>query len=469
MNSTPPIPADDSIDFAELFARIKRGLPLSLGLACLGLGLGIVLSLILAYKQPAVSTLRVTFSFPGFERGIYPNGTKFQPDDVRAPDVINEAINRLGLKNNPELASRIRGAIIINGFVSPALVKERDRLRALGQTVPPLIPDEYEISLSLPRDSEPGVRQRELLLTEVINSYRDKFVRSYVELPLEFGNAFGSLNKADFVDYELILTKEVQALASFLHQQVVVAGQFRSPSNNLSFQDVLKQAELFSQISMTEVLGLIYMNGLSRDRNNALLKMDYYLRILDDQERHLMEEESVVLNLLKQTQERTQNYVVASATQARPSSQPLLEQSFIDSLLSNDAYNFLVRKALEAGLAVKRAQAEKSQLTERRQRMESFTKAVARDQAALSTEVRAALQSLESQYKELLTNVRTCLTDYSRQEFGNAVRISLQAGTKSVYRDAVIGGVLGGVAAAGIGLGLSLIFMATAPMVRREG
>lgn len=459
-----PFTDDDSIDFAELFARIRRGLIVTAGLTLIGLSLGIIVSYLGASKQPAVSTLRVTFGFPGFEDGTYPNGTKFQPDDVRAPDVVNEAIKRHGLRvEDTDLASKIRGAISISGLVSPNIIKERDRLRAAGQNLPPYIPDEYEVTLSLPRDFPVDVRQRELLLSEIINVYLEKFRRTYVTLPQEFGNAFASLRNADFVEYELILTKESQSLASFLQQQIGQAKQFRSPTNQLSFQDLLKQTELFTQIRLNDVLGLIYINGLSKDREYALVKMDYYMRTLEDQEQRLTQEAEVVTNLLAKTQERAQNYVLATQVQQPPGAQPMLDQGFIDTLLANDAYNFLVREALRAGLAVKRVQSDIAQLEDRRKRMESFTKEGKKDQAVAIASTEKALANLETAYQELLAKVRTVLDDYSRQEFADAIRISMQAKTKSLLRSLLLGAIVGVVVGSALGLGISLLRPAVTP------
>lgn len=457
MDTRPPF-SDDSIDFAELFARIRRGLIVTVGLALIGLSLGILVSFIGVSQQPAVSALRVTFGFPGFENGSYPNGAKFQPDDVRAPDVVNEAIKRLGLRvEGTDLASKIRGAISISGLVSPNIIKERDRLRAAGQNLPPYIPDEYEVTLSLPRDFSVDVRQRELLLAEIINVYLEKFRRTYIELPSEFGNAFSSLRNADFVEYELILTNETQKLRSFLEQQIEKAKQFRSPNNQLSFQDLMRQTELFTQIRLNDVLGLIYINGLSKDREYALVKMDYYMRTLEDREQHLTQEAEVITNLLTKTQERSQNYVLATKAQQPQGTQPMLDQGFIDTLLANDAYNFLVREALKAGLALKRVQSDIAQLEDRRQRMESFTQGEIKDQAAAIANTQKALAELETAYQELLTKVRTTLDDYSRQEFADAIRISSQAKTDTIFRSLIMGGALGIGIGLAMGLGLSLL------------
>ena len=457
MDTTPHY-TDDSIDFTDLLRRMRRGLPLILGLAFTGLALGILISLAVTTKQSAVSTLRVTFGFPGFERGTYPNGTKFQPDDVRAPDVVNEAIKRLGIQNGAtSLSSKIRGAIGISGLVSANVIKERDRLRAAGQNLPAYIPDEYEISLSLPRDFALNVRQRELLLTEIVNSYLEKFRRTYVQLPPQFGNAFASLKNADFVEYELILTRDIQSLNEFLDQQIIKAKQFRSPTTNLSFQDLLKETDLFAQIRLNSVLGPIYINGLSKDRSYALVKMDYFLRTLEDQEQRLTQEESVVNNLLGKTQERAQHSVLATKAQQPQGAQPLLDQGFIDTLLANDAYNFLVRKALDAGLAVKAVQSDIAKLQDRRKRMESFTKGETKDQVTAIASTKEALATLETAYQDLIGKVRTTLDDYSRQEYADAVRISMQAKTDSLYMSLLLGAMIGAFTGLALGSGLSLL------------
>jgi hypothetical protein len=477
--SSPPDPtppyAENAIDLAELAERLRRGGRVTTGLLLLGLVAGLVLSVLLTTRQPAVSALRVTFGFPGFERGTYPNGTKFQPEDIRAPDVINEAVKRLTLVGQPsELATKVRGAMGITGFVSPNIIKERDRLRAAGQTLSPYVPDEYEISLSMPRSYSLGVRQRELLLAEIVNVYLDKFRRTYVELPPEFGSAFASLKSADFVEYELVLTKELQSLRAFLEQkidtdrvedsqhkdakaQARAAKQFRSPTNGLSFQDLFKQTELFTQIRLNDVLSQIYIHGLSKDRDYALVKMDYYLRTLEDQEQRLKEEEAVVTNLLTKTQERAQNYVLATKVQAPQGAQPMMDQGFIDSLLANDAYNFLIRRALDSGLAVKRIESDKARLLERRKRMETFSKGEARDQSTAIANTQRALAELETSYQELLAKIRVVMDDYARQEYADAVRITMQAKTESFAINVVMGSLVGGVAGLALGLGLSLL------------
>ena len=442
-----------------MFARLARGLAQTLGLAALGLAIAAVIYLTASPSTTATTSMRVTFAFSGYGRGEYPDHSKFQPDDLRAPDIIAEALKRQGLENTEGFASKLRAALTIEGIIPPSVINERDRLRAAGQTPAPYIPDEYLVTLTLPRNFPLTSRQREPLLYEIVSMYQTKFLRTYAEVPLAFGNAFETLHSADYFEYELILNKEIQNITAYLNQQLDQAKTFRSPTTNLSFSDLLKQIELFAQIRLNETLGLIYQNGLSRDRATAMVKMDYYLRTLEDQEQKAMEEERVVDELLAKAQERSQNYVLgikSQAAQQRPET-PVLDQGLVDSLLANDAYNFLVRRALDAGLAVKSIQADKAQLLERRKNMVTFLKSTGEDQSVIIAQVQKSLVDLETSYKELITDIRKTHADIARQQFADAVRISMQPVTGSKYRPLAVAGAIGGFLGLALGMGLSLV------------
>jgi hypothetical protein len=425
----------------------------------LGLAIAAAIYLVASPLTSATTSMRVTFAFSGYGKGEYPDHSKFQPDDIRAPDIIVEALKQQGLETTEGFQSNVRAALTIEGLIPPNVIKERDRLRAAGQTPVPYLPDEYLVTLTLPRKFPLSSRQRELLLNEIVSAYQEKFQRTYAEIPLAFGSAFDSLHKADYFEYELILNKELQNITAYIDQQLDQAKTFRSPTTNLSFSDLRMQTELFAQIQLNETLGTIRLNGLSGNRAIAMVKMDYYLRTLGDQEQKAIEEGKVVDDLLAKSQERSQNYVLgikSQAAQQQPEA-PLLDQGLIDSLLANDAYNFLVRRALDAGLAVKRIQAEKAQLLERRKDMEVFLKGNAEDQSAIIAQVQKSLADLEAAYKELISNIRKTHADFERQQFADVIRISMQPMTGSKYRPVAVAGAIGAFIGLALGMGLSLL------------
>jgi hypothetical protein len=450
---------DDAIDLRALFAKIARGLPQIVGLALVGLVLAVVGAWALGRVQPVVTSTRVVFSFPGFERGEYPDKSKFQADDLRAPAVVAEALSRQGLDTSSEFQSKIRGALGVEGVIPPNIVKDRDRLRAAGQNPPVYVPDEYAVTLSQRRLFALTDHQREALLNEIIAVYRENFRRTYAQTPLAFGSAFETLRKADYPEFEIILRADLENIRSYLARQEETAKSYRSPSTNFSFKDLSEQADRFAQIQLNEALGLIHENGLSRNRRVAVMKLDFYLRQLGDRENHALDDEKVVRDLLTETQQRAQNVVLgvkSQATQNR-SDAPVLDQGLIDSLLANDATNFLLRRALDAGLKTKEIQAEKNRLLALRANLKSFVEYPREEQTSLTAQVDASLKNLEENYQKLIENIRRTFVDFANQRYGDAIRQAGQAQTDGLLRPLTIAGGVGGFLGFALGAGLSLL------------
>src|SRR5579871_6204035 len=84
------------IDLLDIFTRLGRGLGQILGLAMLGAVIAIFGGLATRPWQLVPTSTRVAFAFPGFEKGEYPDHSRFQPDDLRAPGIIAEALKRQG-------------------------------------------------------------------------------------------------------------------------------------------------------------------------------------------------------------------------------------------------------------------------------------------------------------------------------------------------------------------------------------
>jgi hypothetical protein len=422
----------DLINMRDVIRCIQRGLTQTLGLGLLGLFLGAVAFFSTFSFRPVATSTRVVFSFDGFEQGEYPDHSKFQPDDMRSPEIIAEALRRQGFAANDELQVTVRAALTIEGIVPIEIARERDRLRAAGQTPSRFIPDEYAVVLTLPRKSPIGIHQRELLLHEIVSVFQEKFIRTYGSPPLEFGNVFESLRKADFFEYELILNEEMGSIELYLTQQLEKSKSFRSQNTNLSFADLLSQTRLFVQIHLNETMGRIIQNGLSRDRHTAIVKMDYYLQNLADEEARAVEEETVVKDLLAQEQTRTQSYVLGTKSEvSQPHSEtPIVDQGLIDTLLANDTYNMLVRRALDAGMRVKQIQSDRARLLERRKAMEAFNRGDVGDQAEIIRQVQISLADLEHSYLDLIGKIRSTNADFVRQQFGGAVRQSDQVRTE---------------------------------------
>ncbi|NBR10449.1 MAG: hypothetical protein EBT98_12530, partial [Opitutaceae bacterium] len=438
---------DDSIDFGELFGRLKRGLPMILGLAALGLALTAGGYYVGGQFLSVSTNTRVVFSFTGFEKGEYPDKSKFSPDDLRAPDNIAEALKRKGLATSEEAQTQVRAALTVEAIIPDSIIKERDKLRAAGQTPRLYVPDEYTLTLTLPRKFPMSPREREVLLSEIVTVFQENFIRTYVAMPLNFGKAFESLLDADYSDYELVLHQEAKNIDQLLttlsgkigDEQIstgTMSRSFRSPRTQLTFSDLLKQSQLFMQIRLNETLGLIRQHGISKDRSLALLKMDFHIKSLIDDENKAIEEEKVVQALLKQTQEGAQKYVLGVKSQNGPqrADATVVDQGLLDSLLANDAYNFLIRKSLTASLATRGIQSQKSIVLNQKANLQSFNEESLAQRIDTIAQFNKSLDALKKVYTRLINDIQLTYTDYQKQQFGDAVRISMQTRTESFYR-----------------------------------
>lgn len=459
MNSNSTDQNDDSIDLAQLFWRIVRGLPQTIGFSLLGLAIGAATFFLAGPIQESVTSTRVLFSFPGFELGEYPDGSKFEPNDIRSPEIISEALTRIGLESNQNYQGQIRAALTIEGMIPDKVIKERDRIRATGVTPPLYIPNEYSISLVLPRKFVLSTQRREALLNEIVSIFQENFNRTYVAMPVNAGKAFESLEGADYFEYEMVLYRESQNIDNFLTQMSDKARAFRSPRSNLTFSDLLKQSQLFTQLRLNEVLGLISRDGLSRDRELALVKMRYYLKTLSDEEHQAQEEENVINELLRQAQEREQNYALGVKSQVTPENNGavIVDQNLVDSLLVNDSYNFLVREALDASLETRRLAVRRKILEQKLERMEKFVNNDGDTRKESFATFDASLARLKSVYDGLMADIEVTYDDYQQQQYSDAIQISMNVQTSSYYLGLAKAGIAGGGVGAALGFGLTLI------------
>jgi hypothetical protein len=111
-------------------------------------------------------------------------------------------------------------------------------------------------------------------------------------------------------------------------------------------------------------------------------------------------------------------------------------------------------------LRTRKIQSEIAILEERRTNMEDFLKGNATEKKETMELFNKSLAEITRSYNGLMKDIRVTYEDYQQQQYGNAVRVSMQTKTSSFYRGlamAVIAGIgIGGA----LGLGLALLGLA---------
>jgi hypothetical protein len=89
--------------------------------------------------------------------------------------------------------------------------------------------------------------------------------------------------------------------------------------------------------------------------------------------------------------------------------------------------------------------------------MEAFLKNTGEDQSAIIAQVQKSLSDLETSYMELIANIRRTHADFAKQQFADAIRVSMQPITGSKYKPLAVAGAIGGFVGLALGMGLSLL------------
>jgi hypothetical protein len=69
----------------------------------------------------------------------------------------------------------------------------------------------------------------------------------------------------------------------------------------------------------------------------------------------------------------------------------------------------------------------------------------------------SSIKVLQSAYDRIIAHIRDTHADFARQQYGGAIRVSMEPITISVYRSLVIYSVIGAFLGLAVGMGLSLL------------
>jgi hypothetical protein len=108
-------------------------------------------------------------------------------------------------------------------------------------------------------------------------------------------------------------------------------------------------------------------------------------------------------------------------------------------------------------LKTRKIQSEIAILEERRANMEEFIKSNAAEKKETMELFNKSLAEITRTYNELMKDIRVTYEDYQQQQFGNAIRVSMQTKTSSFYRGLAMAGFAGIGIGGALGLGLALL------------
>lgn len=464
-NYLPPAPShgestnDKILDFREIFGRLRRGRVQILALVLIGAAIAPVVYLSTSPFSTETSSIRIVFSFPGFEAGEYPDHSKFQMDDLRSGRYLAGALARQHLNLSAKDTDDISNGLLVAPVIPPEISAEHERLRNSNVGIMPYSPNEFIVSINLPRSFPLSAKQREQLLLDIVDSYKTNFQQTYADAPPTFGDAFKVLAGQDIFNYEYLLNKEFQTMIDFLDTRTKDAPIFRSRTTGLTFGDLARRTHELVESKVYFIFAQIRKLGYTDNPDGSLRQLQYHISIYKQLALEASDEETFVNGLLAKDQEREQSYVLGIKSQAVQQKQeaPIVDKNLVDSLLANDSFNFLVRTDLDIGIRQRQLQRQVDILDQRYEWVAEAAKEPTSDHEREVNAVKDELRSLEPFYLKFVSDIRNEAMDYAQQRFADAIKITDYPRSESLARRIILICAIGAALGCLLGTGLSLL------------
>ena len=250
----------------QILRYIKRWKYLIILMMVLGLS---VFYMYLSGQQYYYATMKIEYLNNRAAEGYTPNGTKLNPEEIRAAVIVSSALEETGLDINIDY---VRNSLSIEGILTD---EEKDRKTALlnkGEEYN-LKPTNYQVKLSLNSNySEETVQS---LLTAIINQYMTWYGNQYV-----ITRAKPGILDADLLDkYDYIIAMDMisEAIDNMLEYIYINGETFRSTQTGLSFYDLQTQLQMLRDGKFEDVYVKTLNSGITKDPE---LLMDYYSAVI---------------------------------------------------------------------------------------------------------------------------------------------------------------------------------------------
>lgn len=343
---------DVVISFSTLIKKLKKYFLIWLVL--------VVVFIVMAFGYAGISTqitkarltALISFSFDGVEKGLDPNGRKFDVYSVKNPAVIERALTELGI--NMDQLEPVREGITITGRIPDDALQRlsvyNDVLNTSNGSISAAekilettyFPTQYEVYFNYNKTSltdEEAVN----VLNAILDTYTDYFYELY-GYNEAVGNALAAVDYTLY-DYNQAIDVFSNSLVSLKNYVKRLANEddtrFRSSATGYTFDDLYQSIVTVEDIELDKISSMITVKNITKDKDAALAYYEYRIKALG-REKSQYEETLKALEASIESYEKDQIIVFGST-----------EDTNTQSTLSSEQYDnmFAQKNQLSSNLA----------------------------------------------------------------------------------------------------------------------
>ena len=240
------------------------------------------------YKRPYIGTAAalISYGYPGAETGIDPLGNPLDVNKIKAPYVIDKALQQLDLYRLGINVEDVRTSLTIAGVIPDNVLQQILIIREIATKTPSKLeelpevqyhPTQYILRLHQKGNLEALTSQNIVdLLNAVINQYSAHFIEEYSDYSLldTIIENFDQ-SKYDYSEVVQILEGQIDNMITYCEVINETSPDFRSSITSMTFGDIISNLSLIKSVDIQRVGALVYSSNMSRDRERLSRLYDF--------------------------------------------------------------------------------------------------------------------------------------------------------------------------------------------------
>lgn len=368
----------------------------------------------------------ISFSYNGIEKGLDPNGMKFDVNMLKTPAVIESALTELDL--DPIHLEGIRRGITFEGqrpkdaidrltIYDSVLAKSGNIEAAEKMLETSYFPTQYKVffdynGLGLEDDEAVAV------FNEILNNFTDYFYEQY-GYNENLGSAVEAISYTDYDYAEAIdvFANSINTLRRYV-QDLAQADQtrFRSTVTGYTFDDLYSALNTVKSIDLDMISSYVVINNLTKNKEETLAYYEFRIKSLV-RERDSLEEELKAYEEAIAAYEKDQVIVYGG-----------VEETNTQTSIASAQYDKMFTQKNSVAVSLANVKQNINYYKDRQQSLKSDTKAT----KDMYVKVEEDLAALDLKIKELVQLVYDTSEDYYRNvTFKNAYNVLVPAANTS--------------------------------------
>lgn len=281
------------LSFGTLSKKLKKYFLIWVIIAVVLLAAALGFAAITTHVNKVPLTALISFSYNGVEKGLDPNGMKFDVNSIKSPEVIESALTELGhdlnqievIRRNINFEGQRPKDIIERLTTYERVLDESGSISAAEKILETsYYPTQYTVSFDY-NDTDFSDEEAVAIFNEILSNYTDYFYEKY-GYNENLGSAVTAISYADY-DYAEALDVFENSLNTLRRYVSDLASEdqtrFRSTVTGYTFDDLYSALGTVKSIDLDMISSYVIVNNLTKDKERATAYYEHRIKSLTRQ------------------------------------------------------------------------------------------------------------------------------------------------------------------------------------------